>query len=125
MKKEIAGNAEIAVEKPEPKQKRRGLHVDFYRGKFGSPLTLCEKYKSAILYGEGIPEIFEESDECPALRLERRHLADRGDENDYYWTAYPDFSPKGYYCFGGSFIYSPDSRFPSRYPIPVHDRDEG
>ena len=26
--------------------------------------------------------------------------------------------------FGGNFVYSCDSRFPSQYPIPVHDRFE-
>lgn len=26
--------------------------------------------------------------------------------------------------FGGNFIYTSDSRFPSKYPIPVHDRYE-
>jgi hypothetical protein len=25
---------------------------------------------------------------------------------------------------GGTFIYSSDSRFPSKYPIPLHDRVE-
>ena len=26
--------------------------------------------------------------------------------------------------FGGNFIYTSDSRFPSRFPIPIHDRRE-
>lgn len=26
--------------------------------------------------------------------------------------------------FGGNFIYSSDSRFPAKYPIPIHDRFE-
>lgn len=29
-----------------------------------------------------------------------------------------------YGMFGGNFVYSSDSRFPSDYPIPVHDRFE-
>lgn len=34
--------------------------------------------------------------------------------------------PKGHvgYMMGGTFIYSSDSRFPSKYPIPLHDRTE-
>ena len=26
--------------------------------------------------------------------------------------------------FGGNFVYTSDSRFPSDYPIPIHDRFE-
>ena len=34
--------------------------------------------------------------------------------------------PRGHvgYMMGGTFIYSSDSRFPSKYPIPLHDRTE-
>lgn len=28
------------------------------------------------------------------------------------------------YMMGGNFIYTSDSRFPSEYPIPIHDRSE-
>jgi len=43
--------------------------------------------------------------------------------------AYPADIPeeeKGFtsWQFGGNFIYSSDGRFPSQYPIPVHDRRE-
>lgn len=36
----------------------------------------------------------------------------KGDEK---WTPY---------MAGGNFVYSSDSRFPSKYPIPIHDRRE-
>ena len=53
-----------------------------------------------------------------------------GEKN--YLTAYPAF-PKNVsdeYCkpkygvAGGTFIFTSDSRFPSVYPIPLHDRQE-
>jgi len=28
------------------------------------------------------------------------------------------------YMFGGNFVYTNDSRFPEKYPIPLHDRSE-
>ena len=43
-----------------------------------------------------------------------------------YLHAEPLVKPKGMVgpMFGGNFIYTSDSRFPSSYPIPVHDRFE-
>ena len=43
-----------------------------------------------------------------------------------YLHVEPVVKPKGMVgpMFGGNFVYTSDSRFPSKYPIPVHDRFE-
>ena len=43
-----------------------------------------------------------------------------------YVKAVPIKTPKGMVgpMFGGNFIYSSDSRFPYKYPVPIHDRFE-
>ena len=44
-------------------------------------------------------------------------------DGDYVY-AKPADAGNVWTMFGGNFIYSSDSRFPSRQPIPVHDRIE-
>jgi len=76
-------------------------------------------HKDALLIGEGVPEIFEQSSERPTLVLRR------GPGGRQY-VAEPLVQPEGM-CgpmFGGHFIYTSDSRFPSDQPIHVHDRFE-
>lgn len=68
----------------------------------------------------GIPKIFDASDDCPAVVL-RTILVSEDREHVY---AVPVGMPVGGSMFGGSFIYSSDSRFPANYPIPLHDRVE-
>lgn len=43
-----------------------------------------------------------------------------------YYKAVPVVQPKGMVgpMFGGNFIYTSDSRFPMKYPVPIHDRYE-
>lgn len=49
-----------------------------------------------------------------------------GKRNLKYVAAPIDYEGSGkWYMFGGHFIYSSDSRFPSDTPIHVHDRNEG
>jgi len=67
-----------------------------------------------------IPGIFEPSEDRPAVTIVNRKIG-RSD----YLTAYPANRDSGkHYMFGGTFIYSSDSRFPADYPIPLHDRTE-
>jgi len=82
---------------------------------------VTEWAEKAILTGDSIPEIFEPSKDTPALKLVTRDIGGK------YLHAEPvdPVKPGNVgYMFGGNFIYSSDSRFPSRYPIPVHDRQE-
>ena len=81
---------------------------------------ISNRFDQVILVGAGIAEIFEPSEDCPAVKLIRRNI---GGE---YLSVEPidrDES-KTPYMAGGAFIYSSDSRFPSSYPIPLHDRQE-
>ena len=106
----------------------KGLLVDILvpKGCFGdcSNGGISSRCASAILIGEGIPELFEPSKDLPAVNVIHRDI--RGEE---YLTAYPgepDLLDRLDYSFGGTFIYSSDSRFRaiSPYPISLHDRIE-
>lgn len=72
----------------------------------------------ALLVGLGVPQLFEPTEGEPTLML----VEARGG-----LIARPaDPLPAGHvgWMSGGNFIYTSDSRFPSRQPIPVHDRSE-
>jgi len=70
-----------------------------------------------------MPDIFEATEDMPALRLETR---------DVGFARFPVLVPvdcpkdgrQGPYMFGGNFVYTSDSRFPSDTPIKVFDRRE-
>lgn len=72
-----------------------------------------------ILVGDGIPEIFTPSANTPRVFFQKKRI---GGE-DYLYAA-PCLGAVGAMMAGGNFIYTPDSRFPSHYPISVHDRME-
>lgn len=55
----------------------------------------------------------------PAIYLKQDFNGIRGNT-----VAVPSLTDGKWYMFGGNFIYSSDSRFPSRRPIPIHDRTE-
>lgn len=78
---------------------------------------LSSSHDVVILIGDGIPQIFEPSDVAPAVMVCFRGL---------HMYAKPLEQPSGMVgpMFGGSFIYTSDSRFPSEYPMPLHDRFE-
>lgn len=79
---------------------------------------ITHRHDKLILVGDGIPEIFNTTNDAPAIYLERRERF-----NDM--IARPSLTDGKHYMFGGNFIYSSDSRFPSSQPIKVHDRWEG
>jgi hypothetical protein len=103
----------------------KGLIVEIYRNSFGdcSNKGLSSKVTKCLLVGAGVPEIFNSSADCPPVQIVERNI--RG---EIYLTAYPvkedGTLDKG--MFGGTFIYSSDSRFReiSPYPVPLHDRFE-
>jgi len=79
--------------------------------------------RSVTIIDKEVPEIFEADESKPAVRLVRRKF-NFGDKEYEYIHAVPYDQPDGRAMFGGTFIFTSDSRFPSKYPIPLHDRFE-
>lgn len=98
----------------------KGLICDIFRPAYGGSSNggISEFANRVTLVGTGIPEIFEVSDDAPAVwideRAGHRHVRPVAKE------------PSGHVgpMFGGTFIYTSDSRFPADYPLPLHDRYE-
>jgi hypothetical protein len=98
-----------------------GLSVYVYRDSsshFGCTFDgLSDQFNRLILLVPGV-DVFTARADCPALRLQER----RGKGGP---MAVPAHAPPGCYpMFGGNYISTSDSRFPSDQPIPVHDRFE-
>lgn len=97
---------------------RKGLLCSVYRTlslKGCSNGGISEQVETVVLVGPGIPEIFSPKPRMPAVQLVKT-----GD----YMHVEPVEQPDGM-CgpmAGGAFIYTSDSRFPSNYPISLHDR---
>lgn len=99
----------------------KGMLVSIYRDSPATgnayPNLVTDTADRALLVGETVPGIFD-AGSYPVLVLSKRMGR---------WIATPDVPcPKDAcgFMFGGNFIYCSDSRFPSEYPIPVHDRYE-
>lgn len=74
------------------------------------------------LVGPGIPEIFDVAPDAPECRLVKRTIM--GTE---YLHVEPTAQPPGghtSYMAGGCYVHTTDGRFPSRYPLALHDRSE-
>jgi hypothetical protein len=103
----------------------KGLIVNIYKdGSDCSNGGLSSKTNRCIIVNENMPKIFQVSKECPAVKIVKRDLF-----NGTYLTAYPineDGTIDRNCMFGGTFVYSSDSRFReiSAYPVPLHDRKE-
>lgn len=99
---------------------RRGMVAYIYRaeGQRCSNGGLSDKVDQVLVVGDGIPEVFEESPDHPAVWLEVRGPG--------YVAAKPFEVPEGAVgpMFGGAFVHCGDSRFPIPYPIRLHDRFE-
>ena len=105
---------------------KKGLIVSIYRDADGSDCTLdvvSSKVKRLTIIGEGIPQIFEPSEEAPAARIVRRLIA-----GEWYLHIEPADNDgnalPGWWMFGGNYASTSDSRFPNNYPIGIHDRQE-
>jgi hypothetical protein len=81
---------------------------------------ISSKYDKFVLTGRDIPGIFEPREDMPELKLVYRR------ELDYYCAEPVDGKLPGCvgWMFGGNYITTSDSRFPNKYPIPIHDRQE-
>lgn len=98
----------------------KGLMVYVYRTNYDATNGgVTSSHDRVLLVGEGVPEVFKASDDLPALRLVKRIIG-----GNPYLHAEPIEKHGKHHMFGGNFIYVSDSRFPNRYPIPVHDRTE-
>ena len=110
----------LAQEAGKPMQ---GLSVDVYRGLHDCTLGgLSARYNEFILVGEGVPGVFDVTPEMPALILVKRII-----HGNPYLHARPADEPlpgNVGWMFGGNFIWTSDSRFPNKYPIAIHDRQE-
>jgi len=99
----------------------KGLTVNVYRAKgYGCTNGVTSTHDIVLLVGKDVPEVSEgDGVFLPILKLVKRNIFGRE-----HIHAEPLEVPQGNRMFGGNFIYTSDSRFPSQYPIPVHDRVE-
>lgn len=102
----------------------KGMLVDIYKPADGTDCTLrgvTSRSVRALLIAGDEQELTEVRsalrDKYPILILEKDYVPG-------YVRVVPVSNYKIRWTFGGNFIYSSDSRFPSPYPIPVHDRQE-
>ena len=105
----------------------KGLTVNVYRefNRDGSVIDctnsgLSSKCHEITLCGPGLPEIFEADEEAPAFRLVKRHLFG----SDYLHVEPWEHPTGSGWMFGGNLCKTSDSRFPSRYALSIHDRQE-
>ena len=107
---------------------RKGLLVHVLRDASGTDCTndgVSSRFTKFVLTGEGIVELFAPTADAPELRLVRRELSTgRPYGSRFYLHAEPPDKGGRWAMFGGNFVTTSDSRFPSDYPIPVHDRFE-
>lgn len=111
---------------PEPPKPLRGLLAYVYRNgdtdaSNGGISSRCQR---VIVTGPGVPEIFEASDERPAVEIGK---VEYNGETTYHLR--PAGEPGTRYMAGGAFVSTSDSRFRKLFPfygaIPLHDRYEG
>jgi hypothetical protein len=89
---------------------------------------ISAQFDRLILLDEDIEGVFEPSEECPAVRIITRDLWRQGFKEP---VAYLHLEPVDakyhagkWLMAGGNFGWTPDSRFPSRQPLSIHDRYE-
>jgi hypothetical protein len=109
----------------------KGLTVEIFKPSFGdcSNQGISSRCSEVVLVGDGMPELSEATEARPAVRIVRRMLPSKLHDGARfeYLHAEPvegkDSARVGW-MFGGTCIYTSDSRFPSEYPIKLHDRQE-
>ena len=104
----------------------KGLSVDIYESKSIGNCSnegISSRFKTLILVGDNIPEIFEGNDDnSNVIKIVKRDFGNR----IYYHCEPINKIRNGLigYMSGGCFVYTCDSRFPFDYAIPLHDRCE-
>ena len=101
--------------------KPKGMLAWVYRTG-GSDTTnggVSSRYDRIVVVGPGIPEVTEPLASEPVLYLERWCGG---------YRVVPDSSPETFHMngpmSGGNFVFTSDSRWPSKAPIPIFDRFE-
>lgn len=86
---------------------------------------ISSKCNKVTLIGEGIPEMYEPSENAPAVKLVKRNIY--GSEYIHCEPVERPFAGCVGWMMGGSYVHCSDSRIReiSPYPIPLHDRQEG
>ncbi|GAA2132192.1 hypothetical protein GCM10009825_14260 [Arthrobacter humicola] len=107
----------------------KGLTALIYRDALGIDFSnrgISATATEVTVVGPGIDPIFEATAERPAVRIIRREHA-----NGAIYHAEPlptEDEPSVWYMFGGTFIFSSDSRFRTGIDfygaVPLHDRRE-
>ena len=97
----------------------KGLMVWIYRSEHEcSNNGLSAHHETAVLTGPDVPEISEPKDDMPEIELKTGNLG-------HGFKIVPKRHGQGAGpMFGGCFVYTSDSRFPSNQPIALHDRWE-
>ena len=101
-----------------------GMTANIYRSDYDSPTNKLYGKKNVTIVDSEVPKIFEANENAPAVRLVRRNIGWGMNEYNYI-HAVPVGIDDHRAMMGGTFIYSSDSRFPNKFPIPLHDRVEG
>ena len=83
---------------------------------------ISSKHKAVVLVGDDIPEVFDEIPEIPAVRIDVKRA--NGEARVRAIPIDGKDPQKVGWMFGGTFVWTSDSRFPANYPIPLHDRQE-
>ena len=111
----------------------KGLRLNVYRSKscFSDQIKdsdcsnggISARCNQVTLVGPNIREVFDATPEAPAVKIISRIICGE--------LAYQHVEPvepvkNGYcgYCAGGALVYTSDSRFPSQYPLSLHDRQD-
>lgn len=118
---------------------QKGLICSVFRdAEFGGDTTnngISSKYNRFVLLGEGIEGVFTPDEDRPplyhlAVNLRVLHGASFPDELVHYAFPIPivgnlvrSIAGTGFQ-FGGNWLYTSDSRFPSMAPIRIMDRQE-
>lgn len=96
----------------------KGFHAEIYQASFVDSFSPIKEAKRVTIIDNAMPKMYEPNENCPAVRLVRRNIFG-------YEYIHAEPYERGFYAFGGRFIYTSDSRFNdvNKYPIPLHDRD--
>lgn len=103
----------------------KGLIINVYRSSMPDCTMngISSNHKELTLIGTGIAQIFEPTEDRPAVAMVTRVIGGR----EYSHLVPCDENAKplpGWYMFGGNYAKTSDSRFPNAYPLPIHDRKE-
>ena len=108
----------------------KGITALIYRDSLGTDFSnrgISARVMEVTVIGEGIDPVFEATEERPAVRLVKNEHFHR-ETVIHAQPVTPADEPAPWYMFGGTFIFSSDSRFrraAGHYgAVPLHDRRE-